>query len=425
MFGPRSLERRLFGWLLAVALVPGLLVLAAAVIVGGRTLSSLGTLGPWEEVATTGRAVFQAADSVPAVDPALAEALGRHREGLSASVVQASRWQYLAERLLELLPWIVAALALLLTLVSLVLSRRLARQLARPIGELVTWADLMARDEPLPGPGRREHREVREVAALRRALRGAAQRIAEGRARALESERVRAWGEMARRLAHEMKNPLTPLRLAAHRVGRAAAEDPRLEEPATVIAEETARLQEMAAQFAALGRPPSDVRSEVDLGELARGLLASDVPPEVDTELVAAPGVPRVAGDYEALMRAFRNLLRNAVQAVTEPDGVRPPRIRVRVEAAAGGAAAGGEVIVTLEDSGPGVPDTLAERIFEPDYTLRAEGTGLGLAVVRQVVGGHGGSVEAAASELGGAAFIVRLPVAPPAVPDHAHEETP
>ncbi|MEX0891642.1 MAG: ATP-binding protein [Gemmatimonadota bacterium] len=419
MFGPRSLERRLFGWLLALALVPGLLVLAAAVIVGGRTLSTLGTLGPWDEVATTGRAVFQAADSAPAVDPALAEALGRHREGLSASVVQASRWQYLAERLLELLPWIVAALALLLTLAALVLSRRLARQLARPIGELVTWADLMARDEPLPGPGRRERREVREVAALRGALRGAAQRIAEGRARALESERVRAWGEMARRLAHEMKNPLTPLRLAAHRVGRAAAEDPRLEEPATVIAEETARLQEMAAQFAALGRPPSEVRSEVDLGELARGLLASDVPPEVETELVAAPGTPRVAGDYEALMRAFRNLLRNAVQAVTEADRARPPRIRVRVE------AAGADVIVALEDSGPGVPDTLAERIFEPDYTLRAEGTGLGLAVVRQVVAGHGGSVEAAASELGGAAFIVRLPVAPRPVPDPAHEETP
>jgi nitrogen fixation/metabolism regulation signal transduction histidine kinase len=419
VFGPRSLERRLFGWMLALTLVPGLLVLAAAVLVGGRSLSYLGTLGPWEEVASTGRAVFQAADSVPAVDPALAEALDRHREGLSSSVVQASRWQYLNESLLGLLPWIVGALALLLSVAALVVSRILARQLARPIGELVAWADLMARDQPLPGPGRGERREVREVAALRRALRGAAERIGEGRARALESERVRAWGEMARRLAHEMKNPLTPLRLAAHRVARAAAEDPRLDEPAAVINEETARLQEMAAQFAALGRPPAELRSEVDLAELARGLLASDVPPGIDTELLAGAAVPRIAGDYDALVRAFRNLLRNAVQALTDGDGGAARRIRMQV------AEGNLELVVRVEDSGPGVPRELAERIFEPDYTLRAGGTGLGLAVVRQVVAGHGGSVEVAGSELGGAAFTVRLPVRPPGALHPTDRETP
>jgi signal transduction histidine kinase len=241
---------------------------------------------------------------------------------------------------------------------------------------------------------------VREVRRLRAAARRAAVELGEARRRALEVERVRVWGEMARRVAHEMKNPLTPLRLAAYRLEEGGAAADR--EPLAVIHEETARLEELAREFAALGRPPEGPTSPVDLPELLASLLSTDVPPTIEARLDVAGEVPLVEAHYEALVRAFRNLIRNAADAVDVTG--RPGRITARVSAGADG------IRVRIEDTGPGLPAGGGESIFEPEFTTKARGTGLGLAIVRQAVVAHGGEVRAWTRPEGGATFEVCLP---------------
>jgi two-component system, NtrC family, nitrogen regulation sensor histidine kinase NtrY len=405
------LERRLFGWLLLLTLVPVLTLLAAGYVIGARSLQWVGTLGPWDQVAESARVLVEAAAPAAAADPELARALEQHRLELSNSVILARRWSFLGQQLATALPVLVLAVALMLAALALWVGRRLSVQLARPIRELVGWARRMASGEPLPEPVPGEQREVREVRALRDAMRIAAVRIADARTRALEAERVRAWGEMARRVAHEMKNPLTPLTLAAHRLARHPDADGSLREPLEVIDEEIARLQDLARQFSVLGRPAAGPASDVDVRELLERLLESDVPPHVQTRLLVDAGVPLVHAHYDALQRAFRNLIRNAVDAMagTVPAGNGEHVLSVMVR------NADGAVRIIVADTGCGIPAEHAERLFEPDFTLKAGGTGLGLAVVRQAVAAHGGSVSAAPGAAGGAEFTVELPLRPPA----------
>jgi nitrogen fixation/metabolism regulation signal transduction histidine kinase len=403
MLQPHSLERRLFAWLLVLALVPAALLLGAGIGVADSALDYLGTLGPWSRVADSGRALLDAAAPAAAADPALDSALEAHRRELSESLVQARRWSFLGGRIATVAPFFLASIGLILAALALFASRRIAREIARPVHDLVEWSDRMARGDPLPAAAPAEAREVAEVRRLRSAMRAASEQIAEGRARALEAERMRAWGEMARRVAHEMKNPLTPLRLAAHRLRQGGGGAP--EDVVAVIEEETARLEELAKSFAVLGRPSAGPPSAVDLEELLRTLLQTDVPEPIARRLEVRTGATMIRAHYDALLRAFRNLVRNAVEAVQTAGGG-----SIVVSLAAG---AGGGVEVVVADTGGGFPDDQAERLFEPDFTLKAGGTGLGLAVVRQAVAAHGGEVRARQREGGGAEFIVRLPAAP------------
>lgn len=408
-------ERRLFGWLLLLTLVPTFALLGAGYVLGARSLEWVGTFGPWDSVAESGRAVIEAAGPAAATDPELAAALEAHRLELSESVSLARRWSFLGDRLAVSLPFIVLGLSALLVALALWVGRRLSVQLARPINELAGWAELLATGEPLPAPSPVEDHEVRELRALRAALRLASVRIRDARLRALEAERVRAWGEMARRVAHEMKNPLTPMRLAAHRLASHPDAGTTLREPLEVIGEETARLEDLARQFAVLGRPATGPASDIDLRELLESLLDSDVPPHVSARIHVAADVPLVHAHYDALQRSFRNLIRNAVEAMdadrghaagaTDVAGTGNPEIVVSI------IRDGAAVAITIADTGCGIPADHIDRLFEPDFTLKAGGTGLGLAVVRQAVAAHGGSVSAVRREGGGAEFVVRLPL--------------
>lgn len=397
----RTLERRLFGWLLALTLIPPLAVLGAAGWISRGTLDWFGTLGPWAAVSESGRALIDAAERAGSADPALADAARTHRAELSSSLVQAQRWAFLGQRLTSLLPFVYVLLAIVLAAITLLVTRKLARDLARPFFELATWAEQLAREEPLPQPSPRERREVREVQALRQSIRRAADDLAIAREKALQAERTRAWGEMARRIAHEMKNPLTPLRLAAHRL-RTGAD---VEEAAAVIQEETERLDQLARQFSLLGRPVAENPTAVDLVELLQSLVRTDVPPGIEAHVETTPepqDIPLVTADYNAVLQAFRNVLRNAIEAVrtTEP----PRRIDVSVR------REDGFVAVEIADSGPGLRPDAVSRVFEPDFTGKPGGTGLGLAVARRAIETHGGTIQARNSERAGAVFVVRLP---------------
>lgn len=383
-----------------VALTPSLSVIAIASWAGREAAGWVGATGSWSRVAESGRVLIDAAADEP--DPELRAAADAHRRQLSRSLTQAARWEFVGARARALFPLFVVSLALFGIVIALAVARHVARMVSRPAREIVTWTHLLANEEPLPPPSPKEEREVKELRRLRGALRQASADLQRARARALEAERVRTWGEMARRVAHEMKNPLTPLRLAAHRMTRLPA-SPELTESLHVIEEETRRLEELAASFAMLGRPAEGPRSPVDVGEMIERLLASDVPAHIEVAVVGVAEPQLVRADYNALLQAFRNIVRNAVDAVEQNGRVR----RITVEITPAGSA---NVQVAVTDSGQGLTAEAQQRLFEPDFTSKARGTGLGLAVARQTIRVHGGDITAHNTPEGGARFVVELP---------------
>jgi two-component system nitrogen regulation sensor histidine kinase NtrY len=267
--------------------------------------------------------------------------------------------------------------------------------------ELAVWAGRIARGEQLPA-ARPGEAEQGEFGVLRLAFRDMDSELAASRARELEAERTRTWMGMARRVAHELKNPLTPMRLAMRTLRRGGSDSEAGREALEVIDQESARLDELARAFSQFGRLPEGPTSEVDVRELLEYLLRSHLPPGVTPRLRVPVGLPSVQGHADALSRAFSNLLLNACDAM---HGAGSVEVAVR--------SANGFVEVRVLDDGPGIAAENLERIWEPDFTTRSRGTGLGLALVRQTVQAHGGQVAVRNRPEGGAEFRVLLPAAP------------
>jgi len=292
----------------------------------------------------------------------------------------------------------VSVLGVPLLYAAVLLSRSISRQLATPIDELVGWMGRIRRHEGLPPE--EDRRGAPEFAVLRSALRDTAASLQQARSGELESERLRAFREVARRVAHEMKNPLTPVRFAIGQLDRTATPDQQ--EALEVLRVETARLEHLARDFANLGRLPEGPAADVDLGELLAELLRTSLPDTIRQTLLVEKAAPHIAGHYDPLRRAFSNLIRNAVEACGGEGA-----IDVTV------SSDGDGVRVAIIDHGPGVPAERRSRIFEPYVTDKIEGTGLGLAIVKQAIDFHHGTIEVTETPNGGATFIVRLPRQP------------
>jgi signal transduction histidine kinase len=208
---------------------------------------------------------------------------------------------------------------------------------------------------------------------------------------------------VARRVAHEIKNPLTAMRIAVEQVGRpsdGAGPDQRRALALEVLAAETDRLERLAREFADFGRLPEGPMSEVDLVELLEELGRTVVPEQVAVRVHANGGGRRsIQGHYDPLRRAFSNLFRNAAEAMGGSG-----TIDVHV------AGEGRGMVVKVADHGPGIPATLRGRVFEPYVTTKVDGTGLGLALVRQTVDAHGGTIAASETPGGGATFTLVFP---------------
>ena len=291
-----------------------------------------------------------------------------------------------------------AGLGIVLFYAAIFFGRSLAAQFSWPIDELVGWTGRIQRNEPLPADPQRSG--APEFASLRTALRDMAAGLAQARRSELESERLRAFREVARRVAHEMKNPLTPIRFAVTSLGRNAS--PEQEEALDVLRTESTRLEQLARDFANLGRLPEGPPAEVDLGELLGELLRTSLPVEITANLQITPGTPHVVGHYDALRRAFANVIRNAAEAMLGEG-----RIEVTIRPWQGG------VRVSIADQGPGIPPEKRSRVFEPYFTEKSDGTGLGLAIVKQSVDLHQGVIEVAETSGGGATFVIWLPLLP------------
>ncbi|MEJ2538426.1 MAG: HAMP domain-containing sensor histidine kinase [Gemmatimonadota bacterium] len=401
MVRPRSFRRNVFWTVLLVALTPAALALVLATVLLSGMGTGSGTLGPWDSVARSGRALVEAAREAAPDDPRVAALAEEHQAALSASVRQSRLYSFVAQRTVQILP-VAALLAVLLVAgLSALAARRVSKRLGGPVGELVEWTRLVAAGEPVPDR-EEDRRPFREFRSLREALRSMASELAAARDRELEAARVRAWSDMARRVAHELKNPLTPIRIGAASLARSGDEGVR--DTGEMILEEVARLDGMARDFSRFGRPPEGAPAPVDVGEMLHALRRRHAPEEPGApavEVLIAPGLPRVMGHHDALSRAVLNLMVNALEAL---EGRADGRVVLSARPLAGG------VEISVADNGPGVPSELRETVWEPEVTTRRRGSGLGLAMVRQTAQAHGGEVRLVARDGGGADFRIAVP---------------
>lgn len=395
----RSFEARIFVAILVVALVPAAIALAGGTLTLRSVGTTFGTLGAWDSVAESGRELMESLDEAGVGDPAVSAAAERHREALSESVRLSRVYAFLADRFVGALP-VAAILATVLVVgLALLTARRLARTFAAPVTDLVGWTERIARGDPLPTAGDHDRDSVEELRALRGALRDMAGELEDGRRREVEAARLRSWTDLARSVAHELKNPLTSMKMAA--AALTGGSRPIPEEAGRVLVEEIDRLDRIARTFAQHGKLPEGPRSDVDVTELLESLAGRHRGPEVEI-LVEASGTAIVHAHLDALRRAFENLLLNAVEA---QEGADDARVEMRV------GTSDGEVEVEISDRGSGVPEELLEEIWNPDVTTKRSGTGLGLAIVRQIVLLHEGSITVENRPGGGATFRVRLPL--------------
>jgi signal transduction histidine kinase len=389
-----SFRQRILGILLLLGAIPTTVVLVGWALTLRGSGSGQASRAAVAEVARTGRVLVETVDStrLSRVERA---ALSAHVRALNTALSRVQQSESYERLMSAALTAVIVVFGALLLYGGARLAGHLSRQLSRPIDELVGWTGNILRGEALPED--LERKGAPEFAALRTALRTLANELGQARERELEAERLRSFREVARRVAHEMKNPLTPMRFAVTELQRSAS--PSQRESLEVLQAESARLEQLAREFAEFGRLPEGPAAPVDLGELLGELIRTSVSPEADARIKADPATPHISGHYDPLRRAFSNILRNAVEAT----GGRGP-IRVSVAPTEDGAS------VRISDRGAGVRPSDRQRVFQPYVTTKAEGTGLGLAMVRQTVVAHGGRVWVEETPGGGATFVVELP---------------
>lgn len=229
----------------------------------------------------------------------------------------------------------------------------------------------------------------------------------------LQAQREAAWGEVARRLAHEINNPLTPIQLSAERIRRRylgslpAAETELLDRATHTIVQQVAALRDMVNAFSEYARVPGIHFASIDLNNLIRevaDLYHGPQQPEIRLDLDTVPGT--IEADALCLRQLLHNLIRNASEALED---TADPQIIIATRYLDG--SAGQQVEISIRDNGPGIEPAILERIFDPYVTSKRRGTGLGLAIVRRLVEEHGGSIAAENPADGGACVRVILPV--------------
>jgi nitrogen fixation/metabolism regulation signal transduction histidine kinase len=263
-----------------------------------------------------------------------------------------------------------------------------------------------------------------EVADLGRAFDRMLEELAQSRARVEFLRRMSEWQQVARRLAHEIKNPLTPIQLAVEECHRRyRGDDPVykriVQTMLEVVEEEVGSLRRLCTEFSSFARLPRAALEPDDLGVFLRAQSARLRPADGEegegddadptllhgldlTFAIPAEAMP-AALDPEMLHRVLANVIRNAAQALRGA-GKRPGQVRVAV------AIEPERFVVTVDDDGPGIPAAVKEALFDPYVTTKRGGTGLGLSIVKKIIVDHGGTIDAGWSPLGGARFSIVIP---------------
>ena len=302
----------------------------------------------------------------------------------------------------------VLLLAIIVSIIVLVAwSLAASRAITAPVKSLVQATRKIAGGDLQVAVPERGGPELGELAAAFNLM---AHELAVGRDRLAHAERDQAWAEMARQVAHEVKNPLQPMRMTAQLLQRARAEeDPRAEQVAERLArtviEQTEALDRIASDFRSFAGVAAAQRSEVSVDAWLRALREQTARLFADKQLTltftGAADDALVSIEQESMARVFVNLVQNAIEAATEP-----------VTVALGSRREGDHVVIEVVDNGPGVPAEVREKLFEPYFTTKTSGTGLGLAICRRLVDVHGGKIRLESTRPGETRFIIELPIA-------------
>jgi two-component system, NtrC family, nitrogen regulation sensor histidine kinase NtrY len=333
--------------------------------------------------------------------------VGRDAGLLGVLLVGSSR-----QNLVQMLNFI-RALALLVgggvILLGMLLGWWVSARVTRPIEELAAGAREVAAGH---WQARVNIRSRDEVGQLAGAFNEMTRQLTEQRERLVQTERVAAWRELARRLAHELKNPLFPLQLTVENLQRAREQtseqfDEVFFESTATLREELENLKTIISRFSDFAKMPPPQFEPVDLNELVRSAVKLFEPqmapvgrPPVTSELYLDEDIPHPQADPILLRRAIENLILNSLDAM--PAG---GTLTVRT------AQRSGAVRLEVTDTGEGLTPEECARLFTPYYTTKRFGTGLGLAIVQSVVSDHGGRIEVESAPGAGATFRIELPL--------------
>ena len=291
---------------------------------------------------------------------------------------------------------------LLIAVLVLFASAALARQISRPLSELLR----ATRDITAGNLDRRvQVSGSAEIVDLMDAFNTMTARLRRSQEELAAAERELAWKEMAKQVAHEIRNPLTPMKLAVQHLQRAwhdgASQIGDIVEKVThTLIDQIESLSRISDEFSRFARMPRRSTAQVDAGATLREAVALfGSHEEVQFSLQIEDGLPSVMADREELARAFTNLLRNALQATHEPG-----TIAISASSNAEG------IRILISDTGTGIPPELLSRIFEPNFSTKTEGMGLGLAIVKKIIDDAGGTIRIESTPGEGTTVIITLP---------------
>jgi nitrogen fixation/metabolism regulation signal transduction histidine kinase len=328
--------------------------------------------------------------------------------GLSGVPLTASRSRTPLLEAIEAVDTAILAVGSVALLAALIFAYVLARGLARPIVELSRQAQNVVDGTPKPVVAR-GGRELSEFAeAFNRTLAD----LVALRKRLAVSERIAARRDIARRVAHEIKNPLAPIRAAVETLRRLRArDDPAFDEyfdeASRTVLDEVNRIAGIVSEFTRFARLPAPEPAAMNLIETVRSVVNLHAASGISIDF-RAEELPDLVADRDQVVQVVTNLLSNAADAVRDKPG---GRIAVAI------LHQGDRAVIEVSDNGPGVDPSIRERLFEPYATTKPEGTGLGLAIVQRIAVEHGGGISYRDAAGGGALFSIELPIAGPSLP--------
>jgi two-component system nitrogen regulation sensor histidine kinase NtrY len=329
-------------------------------------------------------------------------------DGTLAAVIEIAVSDGDMARVLRNITLISAALAVIALIGVVLIGLLVARRTARDLDQLVAGSLAAAR-------GDLDHRvPVRsedEIGAVAAAFNFMMEDLRVSKERLVIAERIAAWQEIARRLAHEIKNPLTPIQMAMDTLRKTWKKkhpsfDEILEESTATVMEEADRLKHIVTEFSAFARMPKPEFQRLDLNELVRSALALYQGGAAPVEIKLFERLPQIDADKNQLNQVVLNLVENARDAIGQ-------RANGCIVVSTRFGEAGDRAVLTVEDNGPGIPPDLKDKVFAPYFTTKHAkgGTGLGLAIVHRIVSDHGGRIAVGDAPGGGARFAIELPL--------------
>jgi two-component system, NtrC family, nitrogen regulation sensor histidine kinase NtrY len=311
--------------------------------------------------------------------------------------------------------------------VALLLAVVLSRSLTKPLAELAHETREVVRGEPRPVRGR----GGKEVKALADSFNATIEELTRMKKRLAVTERIAARREIARQVAHEIKNPLAPIRAAVETLRRLRARDDErfdeyFDEATRTVLEEVHRIANIVTEFTKFQRLPAPNPEPMDLAQAAKHVVSlhavdpdmlqtgSNRDPRVE---LTSEEIPMVRADRDQIVQVLTNLVQNGIEAASAV--TTEPKVLVSLR-----LVDEKHVRITVRDNGPGVSEEMRDRLFEPYATSKPTGTGLGLAICQRIVFEHGGEISYRPATKGGAVFEIRLPIGGPSLLEKPLETT-